>query len=131
MAKGLWRIQKRPRLLLYFTSMRAAIPSALVFCLAVLAVPVSAQDSPELTSALIDQRIATLRKEGIADSDEPIKTYRAVELWLTSAQLHKSDATRYIAELTDAPQREARITACGLSFIGMPGFVFTGGATGV
>jgi potassium efflux system protein len=77
----------------------------------VLATPAYAQDGPELTSALIDQRIATLQKEGVADSDEPLKTYRAIDLWITSTQLHKSDAARYIEELTDAPRREARIQA--------------------
>jgi potassium efflux system protein len=110
-AKGIWRIQKRQRLLLYSAKILAAIPSVLVFCLAVLAMPVSAQDGTELTSALVDQRIATLRKEGVADSDEPLKTYRAIELWLASTQLHKSDAARYIEELTEAPRREARIQA--------------------
>jgi potassium-dependent mechanosensitive channel len=110
-AKGLWRIQKRQRLLLYSAKILTAIPSVLVFCLAVLAMPVSAQDGTELTSALVDQRIATLRNEGVADSDEPLKTYRAIELWLASTQLHKSDAARYIEELTEAPRREARIQA--------------------
>jgi potassium efflux system protein len=73
--------------------------------------PLFAQDGPDLTSALIDQRIAALHKEGVADSDEPLKTYRSIDLWLTSTQLHKSDAARYIAELTEAPRREARIQA--------------------
>ena len=76
-----------------------------------LAMPLFAQDGPDLTSALIDQRIAALRKEGVADSDEPLKTYRSVDLWLTSTQLHESDAARYIGELTEAPRREARIQA--------------------
>jgi potassium efflux system protein len=89
----------------------AAITSALTFYLLFLAMPVFAQDGPDLTSALIDQRIAALREEGVADSDEPLKTYRSIDLWLTSTQLHKSDAARYIGELTEAPRREARIQA--------------------
>lgn len=36
--------------------------------------PLFAQDGPDLTSALIDQRIAALREEGVADSGEPLKT---------------------------------------------------------
>jgi len=110
-AEGLWWTQDRRRLPLNLTGVCAAIQSVLVFCLVVLAMPVSAQDGPELTSALIDQRISVLRKEGVADSDEPLKTYRAIDLWLTSTQLHKSDAARYIEELTEAPRREARIQA--------------------
>jgi potassium efflux system protein len=73
--------------------------------------PLFAQDGPDLTSTLIEQRIAALREEGVADSDEPLKTYRSIDLWLSSAQLHKSDAARYIEELTEAPRREARIQA--------------------
>ena len=92
-------------------SVPAVITSALTFYLLVLAMPLFAQDGPDLTSALIDQRIAALHKEGVADSDEPLKTYRSIDLWLTSTQLHKSDAARYIAELTEAPRREARIQA--------------------
>jgi len=89
----------------------AVITAALTFYLLFLAMPLFAQDGPDLTSALIDQRIAALHKEGVADSDEPLKTYRSIDLWLTSTQLHKSDAARYIAELTEAPRREARIQA--------------------
>jgi len=92
-------------------SVPAVITSALTFYLLFLAMPLFAQDGPDLTSALIDQRIAALHKEGVADSDEPLKTYRSIDLWLTSTQLHKSDAARYIAELTEAPRREARIQA--------------------
>jgi hypothetical protein len=73
--------------------------------------PLFAQDGPDLTSTLIDQRIAALREEGAVDSDELLKTYRSIDLWLTSTQLHKSDAARYIGELTEAPRREARIQA--------------------
>ena len=111
MAEGLWWTQERQRLSLYLARMCTVIPSVFLCCLIVLATPVYAQDGPELTSALIDQRIATLQKEGVADSDEPLKTYRAIDLWITSTQLHKSDAARYIEELTDAPRREARIQA--------------------
>ena len=92
-------------------SVPAVITSALTFYLLFLAMPLFAQDGPDLTSALIDQRIAALREEGVADSDEPLKTYRSIDLWLTSTQLHKSDAARYIGELTEAPRREARIQA--------------------
>jgi len=92
-------------------SVPAVITSALTFYLLFLAMPLFAQGGPDLTSALIDQRIAALHKEGVADSDEPLKTYRSIDLWLTSTQLHKSDAARYIAELTEAPRREARIQA--------------------
>jgi len=92
-------------------SVPAVITSALTLYLLFLAMPLFAQDGPDLTSALIDQRIAALRKEGVADSDEPLKTYRSVDLWLTSTQLHESDAARYIGELTEAPRREARIQA--------------------
>ena len=58
-------------------SVPAVITSALTFYLLFLAMPLFAQDGPDLTSALIDQRIAALRKEGVADSDEPLKTYRS------------------------------------------------------
>jgi len=92
-------------------SVPAVITSALTFYLLFLAMPLFAQGGPDLTSALIDQRIAALHKEGVADSDEPLKTYRSIDLWLTSTQLHKSDAARYIGELTEAPRREARIQA--------------------
>jgi potassium-dependent mechanosensitive channel len=92
-------------------SVPAVITSALTFYLLFLAMPLFAQDGPDLTSTLIDQRIAALREEGVADSDEPLKTYRSIDLWLTSTQLHKSDAARYIGELTEAPRREARIQA--------------------
>ena len=88
-----------------------AITVALLLCLATLSGPSSGQEPPELTSALVDKRISTLREEGVDDSDEPLKTYRSIDLWLTSTQLHKSDAARYIAELTEAPRREARIQA--------------------
>jgi len=71
--------------------------------------PLSAQDGTELTRALIDQRVAVLREEGLADSDEPLRSYRAAESWVASAELHKSDASRFIRELTEAPRREARI----------------------
>ena len=92
--------------------MPVLIALALTCYLFLVATPLFAQDSgPELTRALIDQRIATLRKEGVADSDEPLKTYRAIDLWLTSTELHKSDAARYIRELTDAPRRETAIQA--------------------
>jgi len=90
----------------------ALISFALTFHLLSLALPVSAEvGGPELTSALVDHRVATLREAGLADSDEPLKTYLAIDLWLTSAQVHKSDAARYIGELTEAPRREARIQA--------------------
>jgi hypothetical protein len=52
----------------------AVITSALTFYLLFLAMPLFAQDGPDLTSALIDQRIAALREEGVADSGEPLKT---------------------------------------------------------
>ena len=110
MSKGLWWTPENQHLSLNLTSVCAPAPLLLLFCLLLPAMPVSAQGSgPELTRALIDQRIATLRKEGVADSDEPMKTYRSVDLWLASIQSHKSEAARYIGELSDAPQREARI----------------------
>ena len=89
----------------------AAITVAVLLCLATLSAPLIGQEHPELTSALVDKRISTLRDEGVADSDEPLKTYRSIDLWLTSTQLHKSEAARYIGELTEAPRREARIQA--------------------
>jgi len=92
-------------------SVPAVITSVFTFYLLFLALPLLAQDGPVLTSALIDQRIAALREEGVADTDEPLKTYRSIDLWLTSTQLHKSDAARYIEELIEAPRREARIQA--------------------
>lgn len=88
-----------------------AITVTLLLCLSFLSSPLVGQDGPDLTKSLIDQRIAALREEGVADSDEPLKTYRSIDLWLTSTQLHKSDAARYIGELTEAPRREARIQA--------------------
>jgi potassium-dependent mechanosensitive channel len=93
------------------TRLPAAITVTLLLCLSFLSSPLVGQEGQELTSTLIDQRIATLREEGVADSDEPLKTYRSIDLWLTSTQLHKSDAARYIGELTEAPRREARIQA--------------------
>jgi len=92
-------------------SMPALLTLALTFYLLFLAIPLFAQDGPDLTSALVDQRITALHEEGVADSDEPLKTYRSIDLWLSSTQLHKSDAARYIEELTEAPRREARIQA--------------------
>jgi potassium-dependent mechanosensitive channel len=89
----------------------AAITVTLLLCLSFLSSPLVAREGQELTSTLIEQRIATLHEEGVADSDEPLKTYRSIDLWLTSTQLHKSDAARYIGELTEAPRREARIQA--------------------
>jgi len=88
-----------------------AITVSLLFCLSFLANPVVAQEGQELTSKLIDQRIASLRKEGATDADEALKIYRAVDSWLASAQMYKSDAASYIADLKEAPQREARIQA--------------------
>jgi len=80
--------------------------------LLLIAIPVFAQeDGPELTRALIDQRAAVLLEEGLDDSDEPLRSYRAAESWIASAQLHRSEADRYIAELTEAPRREAKIQA--------------------
>ena len=111
MSEGLSCNTASRRLPLNLISVCAVLPFVLLFCLFILSMPVSAQEGPELTTALIDQRIAALRKEGVADSDEPLKTYRAIDLWLTSTELHKSDAARYIKELTDAPRREAGIQA--------------------
>lgn len=65
----------------------ALLTSTLTFYLLFLAMPLFAQDGPDLTSALIDQRIAALREEGVADADEPLKTYRSVDLWLSSTHM--------------------------------------------
>ncbi len=92
-------------------SVPAVITSALTLYLLFLAMPLFALDGPDLTSTLIDQRIASLRQEGATDSDETLKTYQSIDLWLSSTQLHKSNAARYIGELTEAPRREARIQA--------------------
>jgi len=92
-------------------SVATAGPIACALSLLFLAMPLLAQDGGELTTALVDQRIANLRAEGLTDSEEPLKTYRSVELWLASSQLHENDAARYVGELTEAPQREAAIQA--------------------
>ena len=82
-----------------------------MFCLLALTMPLAAQDGPDLTEAIVDQRITALLEGGAADSDETLSTYQAAKSWLTSAALHRSDAANYIGELTEAPRREARIQA--------------------
>ena len=95
----------------YYVSLSAVITCALTFILVLLAMPLIAQDGPDLTEALVDQRITTLREGGAADSDETLRTYQDAKSWLTSTVLHRSDAAKYIEELTEAPRREARIQA--------------------
>lgn len=111
MAEGLWWNRNNRNLWRNSIVVSWVVTRVFMFCLLIQTVPLSAQEGPDLTSALVDQRIATLRAEGLADTDEPLKTYRSIDLWLTGTQLHKSDAARYIGELTDAPRREARIQA--------------------
>ena len=82
-----------------------------MFWLLALSLPLSGQDAPQLSEALVDQRLATLREGGAADSDETLKAYIAVKSWLNRAESHSSDAAKYVGELTDAPQREAQIQA--------------------
>ena len=92
-------------------SLSAFIKRALMFCLFVLTMPLAAQTGPDLTEALVDQRIAALLKGGAADSDESLRTYQATKSWLASTTSHTSDAAKYIGELTEAPRREAKIQA--------------------
>jgi potassium efflux system protein len=87
------------------------VKRALLLCLLILAIPVAGQEPQELTQALIEQRIATLRAANTADDDETLKTYQTAQSWLTRAANHASDAAQYVAQLTDAPQREASIQA--------------------
>jgi potassium efflux system protein len=82
-----------------------------LLCLLILAIPVAGQEVPELTQPLIEQRIATLRDAGTADDNETLKTYESVQAWLTIAATHARDAAKYVAELTEAPQRAANIQA--------------------
>jgi len=94
----------------------ASVPAVAIFSLTYFLIfpatlLIAQDDGPELTRALIDQRIAILREEGAADSEEPLRSYRAAESWLASAQLHRNDANRFIGELTEAPRREARMQA--------------------
>jgi potassium-dependent mechanosensitive channel len=109
--EGLWWHRESRNLWRGSIAIPCVIARALIYFLLIQAGPLYAQEDPELTSALIDKRIAVLRAEGVADSDEPLKTYRAIDLWLASTQLHKNDAARYIEELTEAPRREAEIQA--------------------
>ena len=111
MAERLWWYRDNGNLWRDSIVSSPVIAQAMLCYLLLLAMPLFAQSGPQLTSELIDQRIAVLREEGVADTDEPLKTYRAIDLWLTSTQLHKSDAARYIEELTEAPRREAAIQA--------------------
>jgi potassium efflux system protein len=69
--------------------------------------PLVAQDEQELSTTLIEQRIAALRDAGAADSDETLRNYEAAQSWLNSAAAHTRDAARFVAELTEAPRREA------------------------
>lgn len=111
MAEGYWWTPNTRRPPIKLISLCAAATGMFLLFLAVLTTPVFAQGGQELTTELIDKRIATLRKEGLDDTDEPLQTYRAIGRWLVSTQLHKSDAARYIEDLTEAPRREARIQA--------------------
>ncbi|MCB1687429.1 MAG: mechanosensitive ion channel [Halioglobus sp.] len=111
MAKRLWRYRESRNPWRSATILSPVITCAFMLCVLLQAVPLYAQDGPDLTSDLVDQRIALLRAEGVADSEEPLKTYRAIVLWLASTQLHRNDAARYIEELTEAPRREAEIQA--------------------
>jgi potassium efflux system protein len=87
------------------------IRHALLFSLLALSMPLSGQDAPQLSEALVEQRINALRKAGAADSDETLKAYMAVKPWLNRAESLVSDAARYAGEMTDAPRREAEIQA--------------------
>ena len=89
----------------------AVISFALISCLLLLAMPLVGQEEQELTQALIEQRIAHLREAGTADSDETLKAYEAAQTWLNRAANHARDAATYVADLTEAPQREARAQA--------------------
>ena len=92
----------------YLVNLAAATRRALMLCLLLLAMPLLGQEQQELTQALIEQRIATLREAGAADSDETSRAYEAVQSSLNRAANHAREAARYLAELTEAPQREAQ-----------------------
>ena len=91
----------------------ALIGCAFISCLLLLAMPLAAQEEQEqeLTQILIEQRIATIRDAGAADSAEILQAYEAAQSWLNRAATHASDAANYAAELTGAPQREERAQA--------------------
>ena len=61
------------------------IRSAFIFWLLILSIPLLGQDVPDLSETLVDQRIATLRDTGVADTDDALQTYLAVKSWLTRA----------------------------------------------
>jgi potassium efflux system protein len=82
-----------------------------MFWLLALSMPLLGQEGPELSAALVDQRIATLHEAGAADTDEALRAYEAAKSWLARATSHASDAARYVGELTEAPRREAEIQA--------------------
>jgi hypothetical protein len=77
----------------------SCLKRALTFTLVLLVMPLIAQDGPELTEALVDQRITALREGGAADSDQTLRTYQDAKSWLTSTVLHRSGAAKYIEEL--------------------------------
>ncbi len=83
----------------------------LMLCLLPLAMPLLAQEHPELTPTLIEQRITALRDVGASDSDETIRRYESAQSWLNRAANYARDTARYHAELTEAPQREAQAQA--------------------
>jgi potassium efflux system protein len=93
------------------TKFPSLIRPAFIFWLLILSIPLLGQDAPALSETLVDQRIATLRAAGAADSDDALQTYLAVKSWLTRAESHASDTAKYVAELTAAPRRDAKIQA--------------------
>ena len=112
MGEGLLCYQGKVKRWRKYASAPALVRCSLTFFVLFIAASLYAQDDgPELTRALIDQRIAILREEGASDSEEPLRSYRAAESWLASSQLHRNDAKRFIGELTEAPRREARMQA--------------------
>lgn len=71
---------------------RTVAQPALFFCLLLPATPLVGQDEQELSQALIEQRIATLRDAGTSETDETLRAYEAAQTWLTRASAHAHDA---------------------------------------
>ena len=54
------------------------ISRTLLLCLLALSMPLAGEDAPQLTEALVEQRIATLREGSSNDSEETLTAYSTV-----------------------------------------------------
>jgi potassium efflux system protein len=69
----------------------------------------AAQLAPDLDTALIDQRLKELRKEGNADDSGIVQAYEEIRKLLIQAESNHREAAKYMEAMTIAPQREAEI----------------------